>query len=115
MPSTTPFERGSVILAEVLFSSGAGSKRRPAIVISTPRVHEARADLLIVPLTSNVTQARFGDHSLSDWEAAGLPLPSLAKGVIHTVTRSVVNRTLGRVSHRDMTAIESSLRMVLGL
>jgi len=38
---------------------------------------------------------RFADHVLVDWAAAGLPRPSLAKGVIETAERSSFGRHAG--------------------
>ena len=90
-------------------------KNRPVVVVSVDAVHASRSDALIVPLTTRLAVQRFGDHLLLDWAAAGLPRSSLAKGVVETVDRARFGRVLGRLSDRDLDAVDSSLRLVLGL
>lgn len=114
-PSSTTCRRGDIFFVNVRFSDGSGTKRRPVVVVSVDEFHTSRADALIVPLTTNLRGQRFGDHLLEDWEAASLPRPSLAKGVIETVERSTFDRQLGRLTPRDLAAVEGSLRQVLGL
>ena len=114
-PSSTSCSRGDVFFVNVRFSDGSGIKRRPAVVVSVDAVHTTRADALIVPLTTNLSARRFGDHLLTDWAAMGLPRPSMAKGVVETVERSTFESFLGRLTARDFAAIEQSLRDVLGL
>jgi mRNA interferase MazF len=114
-PSSTNCSRGDVFLVDIRFSDDSGSKRRPVVVVSTDSVHESRADALTVPLTTKLATVRFGDSVVQDWQLAGLPRPSLAKGVVATVDRGVFGQKLGSVSGRDLEAIESRLREVLGL
>jgi len=85
------------------------------VVVSVDAVHEERLDAIIVPLTTNLSTIRFGDYTLLDWAAAGLPRPSLAKGVVETVERATFQSVLGRLTVRDLHAVDSSLRAVLGL
>lgn len=85
------------------------------MVVSVDAVHVGRADALIVPLTTNLAAHRFGDHLLNDWASAGLPRPSMAKGVVETIERSTFDRQIGRLSPRDLRAVEAGLREVLGL
>ena len=90
-------------------------KNRPVIVVSVDAVHASRHDALVVPLTTQLSVQRFGDHLLLDSAAAGLPRPSTAKGVVETVARARFGRMLGRLTDRDLDALDSSLRSILGL
>ena len=56
-----------------------------------------------------------GDFLINDWQDAGLPLPSVATGVIRTIKQGMIIRTLGSLSHRDMATIDQHLRPNLGL
>ncbi|RIL02072.1 hypothetical protein DCC78_08340 [bacterium] len=114
-PSSTACRRGDIFFVNVRFSDGTGTKRRPAVVVSVAEFHMSRADALIVPLTTNLRGQRFGDYLLQDWEAARLPRPSLAKGVVETVERSAFDGQLGQLTPRDLTGVEEALRQVLGL
>lgn len=113
--SSTTCSRGDVVMVGVRFSDGSGVKRRPAVVVSVEAVHAERADALIVPLTTNLSARRFGDHPLAHWESAGLPRPSMAKGVVETVERTTFGATVGRLDEEDLAAVEVCLREVLGL
>lgn len=88
--SSTTCRRGDVFFGRVTFSDDSGVKQRPAVVVSVDAVHESRADALIVPLTTRIDARRFGDHILADWESAGLPRPSLAKGILETIDRNTL-------------------------
>lgn len=107
--------RGDIVLVRVRFSNDRGMKRRPAVIVSVDAVHDERADALIMPLTSRIGNPRYGDVVLQDWTAAGLPRESIFKGVVSTVDRSTFGQTIGQLSARDLLAVESSLRRVLGI
>ena len=114
-PSSTTCKRGDIFFVNVRFSDGSGIKRRPVVVVSVEAVHAARADALVMPLTTNLGARRFGDRLLQDWVAAEFPRASLAKGVVETVERSTFDRQVRRLTARDLAAVERSLRDVLGL
>ena len=113
--STISNLRGRIVLANVRFSDGSGTKRRPAIVMSTEEYHAGRSDAIVVAVTTRISPVRSGDHLLTDWQSAGLPRPSLAKGFVETLERTTFVRVLGTVSQRDLVAIEAGLRHILGL
>ena len=77
--------------------------------------HTSRADAVVVALTTNLSSPRFGDCLLSDWSAAGLPLPSKAKGSLHTIERSAVAKQYGKLSAADLERVRASIRQILGL
>lgn len=114
-PSSTTCSCGDVFFVNVRFSDDSGIKRRPAVVVSVNSLHMTRQDALIVPLTTNLAAQRFGDRLVADWSEAGLPRPSMAKGVIETVERSTFGAFVGRLTARDLAAVEGALRDVLGL
>ncbi len=97
------------------YTSGIGSKRRPAIVVSSGGYHASKADAVVVPLTTQMNHTYFGDYDLADWAAAGLSQKSRAKGVIATIERSSIERIVGKLSLRDLDGIKSSLRRILDL
>ncbi|MDI6791263.1 MAG: type II toxin-antitoxin system PemK/MazF family toxin [bacterium] len=48
------YKRGDVVLAEVVFSEGTGTKKRPALIISSDEYHHGRQEVIIAAVTSNV-------------------------------------------------------------
>src|SRR6266508_2250007 len=77
---TTRRERKMLKAGDVVtvdFQGATGNKRRPAVVLSSDAYHHQRRDVILGILTSNVAAAtRVMDHPLSDWEAAGLRVPT---------------------------------------
>lgn len=112
----TTFERGDVVLVDIAFSGAVvGSKRRPAVVISTSVFNSAGIKLIVAAVTGNVSPPlRPGDTLLGDWSAAGLLKPSAVRGVLATVDKSDIVHTLGRLSDADRNAVERGIADILG-
>jgi hypothetical protein len=55
MPSTTRYRRGDIVLVSFPFTDLSSSKRRPALVISPDRFNDRLQDLVLVALTSRLT------------------------------------------------------------
>ncbi|MBI4312813.1 MAG: type II toxin-antitoxin system PemK/MazF family toxin [Chloroflexi bacterium] len=115
MPPTTPYKRGDVVLVNFLFSEETGAKRRPALVVSSDAYQQGRQEIIIAAITSNVGRLLIGDHSISNWDAAGLLYPSVVTGIIRTTKQSMVYRRLGALVESDMHGIEEKLRQMLEL
>jgi len=101
-----------VILVRHPFSDLTATKIRPAIVIGVP---DPSDDYLIVPLTSKTGALRPGEFVLTDWQAAGLNLPSAVKRGIFTIPGSLMLKSVGRLTQRDSLQVEQSVRRWLGL
>ena len=107
------YDRGDVILVEIAFSGATGSKRRPAVVISTNAFNRAGIELIVATITSNVLPPfRPGDLLLNDWQEAGLVKPSAVRGVLATVDKSDVVRKLGELSARDFGMVERGVGII---
>ncbi len=115
MQSMTNYSCGDVILVDIAFSGATGSKRRPAVVISTSVFNRAVIKLIVATITSNVLPPfRPGDLLLNDWQKAGLIKPSAVRGVLATVDKSDVVRKLGELSVRDFGMVERGVGSILG-
>ena len=109
MPS---YSKDEIILVRYPFSNLSGSKIRPAVVANAPHVSQ---DVIIVPLTSKVSQLLAGEFVLADWKAAGLNVASAAKRGLYTVHQSFVIKSVGNLSARDASMLDGSLRDWLAL
>ncbi len=110
------YQRGDVLLADVVFSGGLGSKSRPVVVLSTDTFNQAGIKLIVAGITSNLAPpARPGDVMIDHWIAAGLVFPSAVRGLIITIDRSDVRRNLGVMSASDLTAVEQGVAGIMGL
>jgi len=116
MTTSPRFSRGDVVLVPFGFTSGAGSKRRPAIVVSATGYNRVTPDRIVASVTGNLGGLSHpGDHILADWQAAGLAKPSLAQTKLATVDAAVVGRRLGSLSRADLAAFDRGLRTALDL
>ncbi len=115
MPRMIAYNRGDVVLVEFVFTDGQGSKRRPALVVSSGPYHQSRQEVIVAAITSNVRRRLFGDHLLADWQAAGLLFPSTATGILRTIKRVTISRKLGSLAAEDLAAYDQALRDSLAL
>jgi mRNA interferase MazF len=100
----------------VSFTNHSGSKRRPAVIVSSNRYNIQSPDVMIASDTGNLLAIRHpGDYLLRDWEAAGHLRPSLVQAKIATVEASIVERRLGTLSRNDLAIFDRGLREALDL
>ena len=91
---------GEVFICQFPVTSGASSKMRPALVL-----FDLPEDAIICRVTS-VLRAGPLDVMLTDWHAAGLQRPSIARlDRIVTAEGAIFVRRLGVLSSGDMAAI----------
>jgi hypothetical protein len=67
------------------------------------------------PSPSNVRRRLFGGRLIVDWKGAGLLFPSVATGILRTVTRGMIDRKLGVMAKVDIDAVDNGLRQSLAL
>lgn len=106
---------GDVVLVAFPFTSQAGAKRRPAVVVSSRAYNLARPDVVVMAITSQMRRTTGpGEVWLGAWEAAGLLKPSAVKPVIATLERGLVIRPLGSFADDDRAALRRALTEMFG-
>jgi len=102
---------GDVVIVE--YPGIVGTKRHPAVVVSSPLYHQHRADAIVALLTAKLEEATTPtDYVLQDWKAAGLKRPIAFRTFL--VTRPVAEMTcIGRLSDRDWKAVQECLRRAI--
>jgi mRNA interferase MazF len=115
MASESIFQFGEVILVPFPFTNQTESKKRPAVVISSPAYNGSRPDLLIMAITSQAhTALDFATFAIADWQTAGLLKPSFAKPVLTTLEQTLVIRSMGKFTARDQQSLRQMLVQILG-
>ena len=110
------YSRGDVVLVPFPFTDQSGTKRRPAVIVSSEVYHTSRADAIIMLITSNIgPPRRCGDYFLQHWQEAGLLYPSMAKPILSTLERSTIIRKLGKLDPRDLQGGDAGLKNALGI
>ena len=73
MAATSRFSFGDVVLVPFPFTDQSGTKKRPAVVVSSQGYNANRRDIVIMAITSQVrTSLGFGESMVADWQGAGL-------------------------------------------
>ena len=111
----TTSKRGDIVLVSFVFADVKGVKKRPALVLSSEPYHAGRQELIVAAITSNVDRVLTGDYKIKDWQACGLPLPSVITGIIRTIKQNMVVRALGTLPSPERRAFDKHLKIVLSL
>ena len=97
-----PLMFGEVFICQFPFTSGTGSKIRPALVL-----FDLQQDAVICRVTS-VSRNGTLDVTLNDWQAAGLLKPSVARlDRLVTAEKTIFLRRLGILSAADLAAVRT--------
>lgn len=111
----TSFSQGEAILTEIAFSGDPGRKRRPAVVISIDEFNRTGTKLIVAAITSNLQPPyRRGDVLLKDWQTAGLIKPSALRGVLATIDKRDIVRSMGHLTDNDFAKVEAVVAETLG-
>jgi mRNA interferase MazF len=109
------YEFGDIVLVPFPFTDQSASKRRPAVVVSSPAYHRERPDLILMAATSQIRPAAgVGEVTVRDWQGAGLLKPSAIKPVVTTVERGLVVKRLGRLKDQDREALRQAIQAIFG-
>jgi mRNA interferase MazF len=119
MSSTTTYKAGQVLVVEVPFSDGSGSKPRPAVVVSVETFHQGLPDVIVCPISSQpryYVSPKNGDCPLKSWNSIGLQHPSTVRvSKVLAIDKEVVQRVLGRLSRDDFRDVRAVIRKAFGL
>ncbi len=115
MPPTTGYNFGDVVLVPFPFTDQAGTKKRPAVIISSAAYNTAQRDLVIMAVTSQLKPSGvLGEALVAGWQAAGLIKPSAIKPVITTIEHTLVIRRLGQLVAEDRDALRNAITRIVG-
>jgi len=102
MPLTTGYSFGDVVLVPFPFTDQSGSKKRPAVIVSSADYQAQRRDLVIMAITSQIRpRPAFTEFTVGAWKTAGLIAPSAVKPVLTTIEKRLVLKKLGQLQPAD--------------
>ena len=101
---------GDVVLVPFPFTDQSGTKKRPAVVVSSTGYNTNRYDIVIMAVTSQVrTPLAFGE-----WQSAGLLKSSVLKPVFATIEQGLVLRVMGQLSAADVQTLRGVVGEAIG-
>ena len=113
--------RGEVVLAWYPFSSGAGGKRRPCLVVQNDADNARLANTVVVQITSNLRAAGEPTQLLvevntPDGRQSGLLHDSpVSCNNLATIEQALVARVIGSLPADVMDKVEACLKAALRL
>jgi mRNA interferase MazF len=108
--SSPVFKPWDVVVVPFPYSERLAEKRRPALVVSSAKLHRL-GFLWLVMITGAAKQRRLGDIVISDLQAAGLPGVSMARtSKVATVEPARVLRRIGAIAKPERTGLAQSIR-----
>jgi len=104
-------QRGDVVLVQYPYSSGTGSKLRPALVVQPDHNNQRLSNVILAPITT--TTHRHGeptqyliDVSTPEGQAAGLRHTSVVSCEnLSTIAQTLVRRRLGHLPDAAMLTV----------
>lgn len=115
MANSSGFSFGDVVLVPFPFTDQSGTKKRPAVVVSSAGYNTSRRNIVIMAVTSQVrAPLGFGDAMVADWQGAGLVKESMLKPVFTTIEQGLVLRVMGHLSVADIKTLREVVGDVIG-
>jgi mRNA interferase MazF len=85
----TTYKQGDVVLVPFPFTDQSGIKQRPAVVLSGFAYNRSHPDLILAPITSQITNS-VDEIALTNWKSAGLLKPSIVKPILSSFETGLV-------------------------
>ena len=115
MRNMTSFKFGVIVLIAFPFTDQRGSKQRPAVVISSKAYQEAKPDIILMAVTSQVkAKTSLGEVTVEEWKTAGLLKASVIKPVIFTAEKRLIRKKLGQLKEVDIHRLQQNLTVIIG-
>ena len=113
---STVLRRGDVVLIPFPYAELTATKTRPAVIISSRGFMAAEGRITVAGITSNVAGHRNAtSYELLDWAGAGSKKPSAVTSWLATLSASLVQLKIGRLTAQDLGEVEKRLRIALDL
>lgn len=114
-------DRGDIVRVQLPRPAGqSGSEQygiRPAIIVQAGGVVASRRMVMIVPMTSQMSAARFpGSFRILPTSSNGLAVESVVlTSQLRAIDQSRIQDVIGKLSTGDMATLESEIRSLLAL
>jgi mRNA interferase MazF len=104
-------KRGDVVLCAL---SGDFGKPRPAVIVQADIFNETHASIVVCPITPHLVEAPLFRVALVPTSKNGLKKPSqVMVDKLVAVRRTKLGNDVGKLSMKDMKAVEQALRLWL--
>lgn len=103
-----------VVVVPFPYADQQHSVVRPAVIVSTPRLHQHTRMYYVAMVTNARHEPWDGDVPISNLKSAGLPVPSIVRPAkLATIDESAIQRAIGSLPAKDRVKVFASLREFL--
>jgi len=106
------YEPWSVVVVPFPFSEGAGTKRRPALVVSR-RSFNKGGHVVLAMITTKSEPSWQGDTWIEDRKTVGLDRRCLVRMRLFTIDSRLISRRIGRLGESDLGRVKENLARCL--
>lgn len=99
---TNYYDRFNVVVVPFPFTETSEAKRRPALVLSSLKHFNAKADASVMAMITTAAHSSWPlDMKIQDLESAGLPVPSIIRMKLFTLDHRLIIKKIGKLSLKD--------------
>jgi mRNA interferase MazF len=111
----TNYNFGEIVLVPFPFTDQTGTKKRPAVIVSSAFYNVSLPDVVLTAVTSQVRKPlKAGEIEINDWQNAGLLKSSVIKPVFTTIEKKLILRKLGELEKNDEENLKIGLQNLIG-
>lgn len=105
------YNRWDVVSIDFPFIEGGNAKRRPALIVSSERLHAEQGIFWVAMITTAKAGERAGDITIADHDSAGLPEKCVIRvSRITAVGETQIARRIGQITAKDRNAVAALLK-----
>ena len=109
------FDAFDVVVVPFPFTDKGGSRRRPALVVSTGDFNRRHDQVVLAMVTTAQSSDWASDVMLERWAEAGLSTGCRVRLKLFTLDRDLIVRRIGNLAGRDREATRSALAAALAV
>ncbi len=115
---TRTYESYEIVVVPFPFTNTATSKKRPALVISSAKIFNARLGKSILAMITSLKPGKdlwANDIVIKNLKPTNLVVPSIVRFKLFTLDHSIILRRVGLLSEEDREAVRMKLKAILTL
>ena len=121
-PPMTPSDKHSMPyyrswdIVVVPFTDQKTNKVRPAVIVSTDALRQRNGKYIVAMITNATNAAQYGDVSISELSAAGLPIASVVRASkVAVIEDNDIHKRVGTLPTADRKLVAEQLREYLAI
>ncbi len=109
------FDSFDVVVVPFPFTDKAGTKRRPALVISSPQFNGQHDQVVLAMITTAKQSDWPSDVAIHEWGKAGLSVPCRIRFKLFTLEKGLILKRVGALGGSDRMMVQEALARTLAV